>query len=90
MDPLGFAWESALCLTQCSGLTSAQHAKASRFRQEYLSRSGGPLPEGVRIPFVFWPLQLESDLVNKYDLNLPDWYDVLLWTRQIIPTGYQR
>ena len=88
-DPTGYAWESSLCQLKFSRLTSRQREKTSRFRKELLSRPVGRLPEGVRTPFVLWPLQLITDRVNKYDMNVPDWYDLLLWTRQIVPAGYQ-
>ena len=89
-DPLGFAWESSLCRMEFTRLTACQRAEALRFRQQALSRPNKErLPNGVRIPFVLWPLQLIGDRVNKFDLNLADWYDVLLWTRQIIPANYQ-
>jgi ADP-heptose:LPS heptosyltransferase len=88
-DPLGYAWESSLCRMEFSGLTSRQRFRATRFREQSLAHPAERLPGGVRIPFVFWPLQLITDRVNKYDENLPDWYDVLLWTRQIVPVEYQ-
>jgi ADP-heptose:LPS heptosyltransferase len=88
-DPMGYAWESSLCGMKFSGLTLKQRAQVTKFRREFLSKTGGGLPEGVREPFVLWPLQLIVDRVNKYDLNLPDWYDLLLWTRQAVPVGYQ-
>jgi ADP-heptose:LPS heptosyltransferase len=88
-DPLGYAWESSLCHTSFSRLTRSQRARVEKFRERFLSRPSEPLPRGVRIPFVFWPLQLLGDRMNQYDLNVRDWYDMLLWTRQILPAGYQ-
>jgi Capsule polysaccharide biosynthesis protein len=88
-DPLGYAWESSLCRTKFRGLTANQRATVTAFREDYLSTSNSALPQGVHKPFVFWPLQLIIDRVNKHDLNLPDWFEVLLWTRQIIPAAYQ-
>jgi Capsule polysaccharide biosynthesis protein len=88
-DPVGYAWESSLCQTKFSGITDKQRFSMSAFRNEYLSAPSGTLPKGVFKPFVFWPLQLISDRVNKHDLNLPDWFEVLLWTRQLLPKAYQ-
>lgn len=88
-DPLGYAWNSSLCRARFPGLTANQRARVTAFRSDYLSTSNGPLPEGVHKPFVFWPLQLIIDRVNTQDLNLCDWFEVLLWTRQIIPAAYQ-
>lgn len=88
-DPVGYAWQSSLCRMEFCGLAPRQRFRATRFRERSLSRPAERLPDGVRIPFVLWPLQLIGDRVNKYDENLPDWYDLLLWTRQIIPVQYQ-
>jgi ADP-heptose:LPS heptosyltransferase len=88
-DPRGYAWDSSLCSMPFSGLSLRQRTETARLRKEFLARPPERLAEGVRIPYVLWPLQLVADRVNKYDLNLTDWYDVLLWTRQIIPSGYQ-
>jgi hypothetical protein len=88
-DPLGYAWESSLCSTKFSRVTFTQRARASKFLKRFLSRPCQSLPEGVRIPFVLWPLQLIADRVNTYDLNVSDWYELLLWTRQILPARFQ-
>ena len=88
-DPLGYAWDSSLCSLRFTRLTATQRKKAIESRERFLARPCGPLPEGVRPPFVLWPLQLLADRVNRYDLDAPDWYDFLLWTRQIVPAKYQ-
>jgi hypothetical protein len=88
-DPLGYSWNSSLCRTKFRGLTASQRATVAAFRKKALATSNSPIPKGVRKPYVFWPLQLISDRVNKHDLNLSDWFEVLLWTRQIIPAAYQ-
>jgi hypothetical protein len=88
-DPVGYAWDSSLCQIKFHGITEKQRAKASAFRNAHLSTPTNLLPESVKKPFVFWPLQLIGDRVNKHDLNLPDWFELLLWTRQIVPAAYQ-
>jgi len=88
-DPVGYAWNSSLCQTKFSGITKKQRARVSAFRNEQLSAPTNSLPECVQNPFVFWPLQVIGDRVNKHDMNLPDWFEVLLWTRQIVPAAYQ-
>ncbi|MGB2663104.1 MAG: glycosyltransferase family 9 protein [Candidatus Acidiferrum sp.] len=88
-DPLGYAWNSSLCQMTFSRLTRRQRVRVSHFRKQFLSQKAGPLPQTVQIPFVLWPMQLIADRVNRYDLNLSDWYDLILWTRQILPVGYQ-
>lgn len=88
-DPSGYAWESSLCATPFTRLTAGQRARAVDFRERIGARPSEPLPDGVRAPFVLWPLQLLGDRVNRYDLNVADWYDLLLWTRQILPARYQ-
>jgi ADP-heptose:LPS heptosyltransferase len=88
-DPSGYAWESSLCSMSFSRVTANQRARARELRERVFSRPSEPLPEGVRTPFLLWPLQLLGDRVNRYDLNVPDWYDLLLWTRQILPAKYQ-
>ena len=88
-DPYGYAWESSLCVTPFSRLTASQRSRVDGFRQQLLSRPSQPLPRGVRSPFVLWPLQLLGDRMNRYDLNVSDWYELLLWTRQILPAKVQ-
>jgi hypothetical protein len=88
-DPVGYAWDSSLCRTKFRSLTPKQRATVTAFRKEHWSTPQNPLPEGIRKPFVFWPLQLIGDRVNKHDLNLADWFEVLLWTRQVIPAEFQ-
>jgi ADP-heptose:LPS heptosyltransferase len=88
-DPVGYAWESSLCHTKFSMVTPRQRLKAAQFRERYLPPRSVPLPDGVRPPYILWPLQLIGDRVNKYDLNVPDWYGLLLWARQLLPVGYQ-
>lgn len=88
-DPEGYAWNSSLRRLTFSRLTQTQRIQVSRMKQEICSRSAGALPENVRKPFVLWPLQLLSDRVNRYDLNVRDWFELLLWTRQILPSTYQ-
>ncbi len=88
-DPSGYAWESSLCSMKFSRVTFSQRARAQKFIERCVSRPCEALPKGVRTPFVLWPLQLIADRVNRYDLDVADWYELLLWTRQILPARYQ-
>jgi len=88
-DPSGYAWNSSLCSMRFERLTRRQRDHAMACRQRFTSQAEELLPEGVRKPFVLWPLQLLADRVNRYDLNAANWYELLLWTRQILPAKYQ-
>lgn len=88
-DPIGYAWNSSLCRMKFRALAPEQAAAVAALRSRFLSQPSLPLPQGVRTPYVLWPLQLLGDRVNTHDLNLRHWYDVLLWTRQIVPAAYQ-
>lgn len=88
-DPWGYAWESSLCTATFARVTAKQRETVRQFRERFLVRPSAPLPERVRAPFVLWPLQLLTDRMNRYDLDVPDWYDLLLWTRQILPSRVQ-
>jgi ADP-heptose:LPS heptosyltransferase len=88
-DPAGYAWNSSLCQMSFLRLTQSQRLRVLKARRQILSRPRGRLPESVRKPFVLWPLQLIADRVNRYDLNVRDWFELLLWTRQILPTAFQ-
>lgn len=88
-DPSGYAWNSSLCSMSFDRLTARQRTQALACRQQLTSQPEEALPEGVRKPFVLWPLQLLSDRVNRFDLNAANWYELLLWTRQMLPAKYQ-
>jgi ADP-heptose:LPS heptosyltransferase len=88
-DPAGYAWNSSLCSMRFDRLTRRQRSHAMEHRQRLMAQPEEALPEGVRKPFVLWPLQLLTDRVNRFDLNATDWYGMLLWTRQMLPSKYQ-
>jgi len=88
-DPLGFCWESSLprlVFRQCTGV---QRMHAQKTRKEWLAFDLKPLPDSVRKPFVFWPLQLIGDQVNIWDLKVKDWAGLVRHFRACLPEDYQ-
>ena len=88
-DPLGFCWESSLprmLFRQCTGV---QRVRAQTTRREWLKFEPRPLPEGIRKPFIFWPLQLIGDQVNVWDLKVRDWTGLIRHFRSCLPAEYQ-
>jgi len=88
-DPLGFAWESSLCRMVFRELTDQQRRVANTKRREWLSFRRTNLPADIRRPFVLWPLQLIGDCVNRWDLDLSDWSDLIVHFRESLPAEYQ-
>lgn len=76
-DPLGFCWESSLSRMTFRGSTELQRQRAGETRQEWLKFESQPLPDTIKRPFVFWPLQLVGDKVNIWDLKVRDWIGLL-------------
>ncbi len=88
-DPLGFCWESSLSRMVFRECNRSQRERGHRCRDAWLSFSPQPLPPGIRKPFVFWPLQLIGDAVNKWDLNVKEWGGLLRHFRLCLPTTFQ-
>jgi ADP-heptose:LPS heptosyltransferase len=88
-DPIGFCWESSLpglTFRKCNDL-QRKHAKA--LRKNWLGFKVKPLPDFIKKPFVFWPLQLIGDKVNRWDLNVTDWTGLIAHFRSALPEEYQ-
>ena len=88
-DPLGFCWESSLTRMLFRKCTARQRGIARAARQRWLTFAPSDLPECVRPPFVFWPLQLVGDRVNRWDLNVSEWGPLLRHFRQCLPDECQ-
>jgi hypothetical protein len=89
LDPLGFCWESSLPGMVFRGCSDRQRERARAARDAWLARPAKDLPPEVRKPFVLWPLQLIGDQVNRFDLNVPDWTELLCHFRTILPADFQ-
>jgi hypothetical protein len=88
-DPLGFCWESSLTrmlFRQCSKL---ERTCSEKIRKKWLAFEPKPLPQSIRPPFVFWPLQLTGDQVNLWDLRVKDWTGLLEHFRGCLPRDFQ-
>ena len=88
-DPLGFCWESSLPripFRRCAGL---QRVCAQNARKKWLAFETKPLPDSIRKPFVFWPLQLTGDQVNIWDLKVKEWTRLIQHFRGSLPKEYQ-
>jgi hypothetical protein len=70
-------------------VTEQQRARAGKAREDWLNRPAQPLPDGVKKPFVLWPLQLIGDQVNLWDLGLTDWTGLLKHFRAMLPAEVQ-
>jgi len=88
-DPLGFCWESSLTRMIFRGVSDRQRARARKAREDWLKKPAQPLPEGVKKPFVLWPLQLIGDQVNRWDLSVKDWTGLLKHFRANLPPEIQ-
>ena len=88
-DPLGFCWESSLTRMVFRGVSERQRARAGQTREEWLHKPARALPDGVKKPFVLWPLQLTGDQVNLCDLAVSDWTGLLQHFRAALPAGIQ-
>jgi hypothetical protein len=88
-DPLGFCWESSLTRMVFRGVSEGQRARARAAREAWLKRPSQPLPDGVRKPFVLWPLQLIGDQVNVWDLGVMEWTGLLKHFRASLPPEIQ-
>ena len=89
LDPLGFCWESSLPGMVFRGCSDRQRERTRAAREAWLTRPAKELATGVRQPFVLWPLQLIGDQVNRYDLNVSDWTDLLRHFRAMLPPEFQ-
>jgi len=88
-DPLGFCWESSLTRMIFRGVSERQRARARAAREAWMKKPRRPLPDGVKKPFVLWPLQLIGDQVNQWDLAVSDWTGLLTHFRASLPAGIQ-
>ena len=89
VDPLGFCWESSLTRMIFRGASDRQRTRARAARTAWLDKPDAELPPTVRSPFVLWPLQLVGDQVNKWDLRVKDWCDLLRHFRATLPEEIQ-
>lgn len=88
-DPLGFAWESSLARMVFRTITDSQRTYAQARRREWLSFNRKDLPRQIQEPFILWPLQLIGDNVNRWDLNVTDWTELVTHFRRSLPLEYQ-
>jgi len=88
-DPLGFCWESSLPRIVFRDCTDAQHRAAVAARAKWVEGGCGRVPNGIRPPYVLWPLQLIGDKVNQFDLAVRNWTELLRHFRACLPTCYQ-
>ena len=88
-DPLGFCWESSLSRMVFRECMPLQQQSAEQARQEWLNFQPAVLPDSVKRPFVFTPLQLIKDKVNYWDLKLKDWTGLLRELRVSLPGEIQ-
>jgi hypothetical protein len=89
VDPLGFSWESSLCRMIFRSLADHQRKIAREKREKWLNFPKQDFPQGIRPPYVLWPLQLIADQVNRWDLNVSDWSGLIIHFRQCLPKEYQ-
>lgn len=89
LDPVGFCWESSLPGMAFRGCSDRQRIRARAAREAWLARPAKELPPEVRKPFVLWPLQLIGDQVNRFDLDVPDWTELLRHFRALLPPEFQ-
>ena len=88
-DPIGFCWESSLTRMLYRGCTERQRSAARAARQRWLTYRDEELPACVSPPYIFWPLQLLADRVNRWDLNVSEWNPLLRHFRQCTPEEIQ-
>jgi hypothetical protein len=88
-DPLGFCWESSLPRMTFRSCSGKEHDLARSFRKSWMDFGEQKLPEDVRAPYVFWPLQLIGDGVNAWDLALSEWSGLIRHFRQCLPAEFQ-
>ena len=69
--------------------TADQRARASTARERWLHFQRRGLPECVRHPYVLWPLQLIGDRVNRWDLAIESWNDLIIHFRKCLPSEYR-
>lgn len=89
IDPLGFCWESSIPRMVFRQCTVQQKARALEVRKNWLAFDLQSLPPSVKKPFVFWPIQLIGDQVNKWDLKVNDWCGLIRHFRASLPVQYQ-
>ena len=88
-DPVGFSWESSLSslvFRRCSG---RQKRLAQAARKSWLEFAVSEIPPVVRPPFVLWPLQIIADRVNRWDLNVSTWGELIAHFRMSLPEEIQ-
>lgn len=88
-DPLGFCWESSLSRSIFRECSDVHRRLANTLKHLRRSGSGGNLPPQVRPPFILWPLQLIGDQVNKWDMGLRSWVEVVEHFRSCLPPDFQ-
>jgi capsule polysaccharide modification protein KpsS len=89
VDPVGFCWESSLTRLQFRKCSEHQRQMARAARTAWLDCRLQELPPSIRHPFVLWPLQLVGDSVNRWDLNVSDWTELIRDFRRRLPPSLQ-
>lgn len=84
-DPLGFSWESSLCQMTFRGTNGFHKINAANSREKWILNNKVSKTEHLPATFVFMPLQLIGDKVNRYGLNLKSWLPMIEHTRKILP-----
>lgn len=87
-DPLGFCWESSLCKMVFRQCADHQRQAARDARREWLTFDPQELPATLKRPYVLWPLQLLGDNVNRWDLGLSSWMEVMRHFRTSLPREF--
>jgi hypothetical protein len=89
VDPIGFCWESSLPRLFFRRCLDHQRKAAEDARARWLQFVFEELPPCVRPPFVLWSLQLVGDSVNRWDLGVSDWTDLIRGFRKALPARFQ-
>jgi SAM-dependent methyltransferase len=86
-DPSGFCWESSLTSMQFRDCTDKQYEVAAQHIEDM--REDYKTDLHTSKPFVLFPLQLLSDRVNTYSLNIKEnWLVLLEHARHILPEEF--
>ncbi|MCW0220562.1 MAG: hypothetical protein OJI67_19705, partial [Prosthecobacter sp.] len=89
IDPLGFCWESSLPRMVFLRATDTDRKIATESRKQWLNRPNKQLLDGIKKPFVLWPMQLIGDKVNYWDLGNVEWCQLISHFRQCLPENFQ-
>jgi hypothetical protein len=89
VDPMGFCWESSLPRLIFRKLKDKQRARSRKVREGWLQFGAQEIDQRIKAPFILWPLQLIGDRVNRCDLNLERWDELIEHFRNCMPAETQ-